>query len=106
MTLPQEVMLCPETVTLRGAQSLDINASRAAFGLMRRGCRCEAVVPRGCRRCVTRHARRICACSGVAAFAFDGSDTGSAGGGGVLSAKEAALVRILGSLSFNQVCMP
>jgi hypothetical protein len=96
-TFPQEVMLCPETVTLRGA--CDISHLPVRAPLRRRIRRCAAGVPRAGMLCVVR---LVFLRSGVLASWLL---TPAAGGTGaaVLNAKEAALVRILGSLWFNQV---
>ena len=63
MTSPQEVMLCPETVTLRGACSgACLHAvCEAAFAV----CRCETSLPRGYMWCGSRMRFYRCLCATV-----------------------------------------
>jgi hypothetical protein len=109
MNAPQEVLLCPVTVTLQGAPPLacDKRHGHAAEQQLTRpapdGCRRETAVCAGARRSVgtsqlssaalptATHAHRYsatCAERGIAA---------------VLGEKEAVLLRVLSTLTFNQV---
>ena len=101
MNAPQEVMLCPETVTLRGAYSgplvvkLCVNRRPLYAGVKQvyHEVSCGAIVTCASFDACARH----CNCRTHGLRYTGGTGTS------VLNVKEAALVRILGSLWFNQV---